>query len=73
MYDEDKLIDETNKLMGGDLNIETFGAKPLKIIEEEERVELSDDENEPNTLENITHKDIPIPSGNFKIDRSKEI
>lgn len=33
MYDETKLIDETNRLMGGDLTIEKFGEKPLKIIE----------------------------------------
>lgn len=59
--------------MGGGVNFETFGEKPLKIIENQEKVELSDDENEPNSLKNITHPNISIPTGNHIIARSKEI
>ena len=56
--------------MDGELNLENFGEKPLRIIEEEEVVQLSDDEDQPNTLKNITHEGLPIPSGNIKIDRT---
>ena len=43
MVDEYKLANETNRLMGGEVNFQTFGQKPLKIIQNEEKVELSDD------------------------------
>ena len=59
--------------MGGGVSFETFGEKPLKIIENEEKVELSEDENEPNSLKNITHPNIAIPTGNHIIARSKDI
>ena len=44
MMDEAKLFNQTQAMMGGELNVETFGEKPLRIIEEEEVVQLSDDE-----------------------------
>ena len=34
---------------------------------------MSDDEDQPNSLKNITHKDLAIPLGNFKINHSKEM
>lgn len=43
MIDENKLANETNRLMGGQVSFETFGQKPLRIIENQEKVELSDD------------------------------
>ena len=73
MTDQNKLANETNRLMGGQVSFETFGEKPLKIIENVEKVELSDDENEPNSLKNITHPNIAIPTGNHIIERTKEI
>lgn len=72
-YSETKLIDETVRLMGGDLNFQTFGEKPLRIIQEEEKVELSDDEDQPNSIKNITHPNLQIPEGNYKFNRTKEI
>ena len=59
--------------MGGELNLETFGEKPLRIIEEEEKPVLSDDEDQPNTLKNITHANLRIPEGNFAFKRTKAI
>jgi hypothetical protein len=53
--------------------MDTFGEKPLKIIEEEQNVVLSDDEDQPNSLKNITHPNLAIPEGNYSFNRKKEI
>jgi DNA polymerase III epsilon subunit-like protein len=73
MEDESTLVNSTQKMMGGDLNLETFGEKPLRVIEEQEAVQLSDDEDQPNSLKNVTHPNLSIPPGNCKIERTEEI
>jgi len=59
--------------MGENFSLDKFGDKPLKIIEENEKVELSDDEDQPNSIKNISHPNIKIPEGNHVINRKKAI
>jgi hypothetical protein len=32
MRDENQLADQTQRMMGGDLNLTSFGEKPLRIV-----------------------------------------
>ena len=33
MRDENQLADQTQRMMGGNLNLTTFGEKPMNIVE----------------------------------------
>lgn len=59
--------------MGENFSLDRFGDKPLRVIEENEKVELSDDEDQPNCSKNVSHPNIKIPEGNFVIKRKIEI
>ena len=55
--------------MGENFTLDNFGDKPLKVIEKNEKLILSDDEDQPNSLKNISHPNIKIPFGNSLIKR----
>jgi hypothetical protein len=59
--------------MGENFSLDKFGDKPLKIIEENEKVDLSDDEDQPNSIKNVSHPNIKIPEGNFTVNRKESI
>lgn len=64
---------KARQIMGENFSLDRFGDKPLKIIEENEKVELSDDEDQPNCIKNASHPGIKIPEGSFLLKRKREI
>lgn len=60
--------------MGKDFNIDKFGDKPLRVIEENnEPLVMSEDEDQPNCAKTLSHPNLRVPEGNKAIKRKKEI
>ena len=45
----------------------------MRVIEEEEKVVLSEDEDQPNSFKNITHPNLKLPEGSHHLQRTKDI
>ena len=66
------LESRARKVMGESFNLDKFGDKSLKMInEDDEPVVLSEDEDQPNSKKNITHKNIKMPEGYCPFKRAK--
>ena len=74
MEDEGDLESKARRIMGENFNIEKFGDKPLKVIEENnEPIVMSQDEDQPNCIKTITHQNLKVPEGSKPIHRKKQI
>ena len=45
----------------------------MRVIESAQKVDYSDDEDQPNSLKGITHTNIKIPEGNHIFERKEDI